>query len=325
MIYLHIGLNKAGSTSIQNFLLMNREILREEYNQSYVNSGFSSNAHHKLAWSLGLGNPHHGVELEGKDIYWNALEEEISQNESNNINSIISTEYFYLSKIENIAFIADKIMNFNTKIICYFRPQDKWIESLYSESIKGKVKSDNVWQYYEHQNRYGNCNFNYDDFLKPWVTFFGKQNIIVKLCDSRYLIKKDLLYDFCQTLSISENSALKFHFKKHNESLTPKALVVLKMLNYVSMEHEQYAQLIALVKKNFNKKKNRLLSPTQVSNLIQSWEPLNQKFFEKYLPGIESKNFIVPYVNDNWRNDEKLDLLDLKKLFIEMKNRNLLP
>ena len=65
-LYIHIGLPKTATSSIQNFLFENRQLLNQ-HGYHYVNTGLNKDlqCHHDLIWKLGL---HHSPDYVQKNI-----------------------------------------------------------------------------------------------------------------------------------------------------------------------------------------------------------------------------------------------------------------
>ena len=88
--YIHIGINKTGSTSIQRFLCDNRQQLKTE-GYLYPQTGRSKHAHHELASALGFGGEPASNEKELAG-FGEAIELEVADSLCNKI--LISSEFF---------------------------------------------------------------------------------------------------------------------------------------------------------------------------------------------------------------------------------------
>lgn len=136
-IFLHIGLSKTGSTTIQSFLAINRDNL---YNFGYLHPQTGTNPrekekpHHNLAWQI-TGRKKADITLGT----WKDLHQEI---DSSNLNKIIITsESFQGVDEKQIKILESELKPYEVKIIVYLRRQDLQLESKYIQGIKrGEIK-----------------------------------------------------------------------------------------------------------------------------------------------------------------------------------------
>ncbi|RQD95957.1 hypothetical protein DZD46_07450, partial [Campylobacter hepaticus] len=140
--YLHIGMPKTGTTSIQTFLTENKNLLLQ-YNYLYPESILEwGHQHITLVWIiklLRLNKKLLFLEKKYKQIMIN-FRKELKINSNKTI--LLSTEGLtwdfdnpiYIKILHKIL----KLFGFTTiKIIIYLRPQEDMLASLYSENIKG--------------------------------------------------------------------------------------------------------------------------------------------------------------------------------------------
>ncbi|EAJ1640349.1 hypothetical protein CG361_07665, partial [Campylobacter jejuni] len=140
--YLHIGMPKTGTTSIQTFLTKNKFLLLKQnylYPESILEWGHQ---HITLVWiikSLKLNKKLLFLKKEYKQILIN-FRKELQENKNKNV--ILSTEGltwdFNNPTYVKILYKILKLLGFNTiKIIVYLRQQEDMLSSLYSENTKG--------------------------------------------------------------------------------------------------------------------------------------------------------------------------------------------
>ncbi|NES69225.1 MAG: hypothetical protein F6K24_30340, partial [Okeania sp. SIO2D1] len=144
-IYLHIGLNKAGSTSLQHFLANNRDIFLS-HGYLYPITGTLNNHrnHHNLAWCFPNKFQNYNSNYNPKLGTWDDLFEEINHSVADKI--IISSEFFNTFDELKISQLKLKLNKFNIKIIVYIRRQDLRIKSMYKQGVKGNVFSETIEQ-----------------------------------------------------------------------------------------------------------------------------------------------------------------------------------
>ncbi|ENY7166455.1 hypothetical protein ACF1I2_001596, partial [Campylobacter jejuni] len=206
--YLHIGMPKTGTTSIQTFLTKNKFLLLKQnylYPESILEWGHQ---HITLVWiikSLKLNKKLLFLKKEYKQILIN-FRKELQENKNKNV--ILSTEGltwdFNNPTYVKILYKILKLLGFNTiKIIVYLRQQEDMLSSLYSENTKGNYNIFNGSL--SIKNNTLRHIFNYKYILKSYSMAFKKENIIVKIFDKNIFYKQDLIKDFIYTLGIQWN------------------------------------------------------------------------------------------------------------------------
>jgi hypothetical protein len=163
-VFLHIGLHKTGSTSIQYFLSHNRKRLAE---LGYLYPSKRIN-HCNLASAL---------KKYSENNYYPEWEKTIKEIESSNLEKIIiSSEVFVESKTDEIIKrLAEKLKNYQTKIIVYIRRQDRILESSFTQKVKSGVAYNSLEHYLQKRS-----SVNYWEKIDAWSRVFGVDNIIVR-------------------------------------------------------------------------------------------------------------------------------------------------
>lgn len=185
-VFLHIGTNKTGTTSIQKQLTLHHQSLKKQ-GILYPSSGQAGGVHYPLSWGLGLGHPPTGYKHSPE--HWSNVVNEIKQTDCQKI--ILSSECFIMLRNKMHAeIIKDYLSDFNVKIVVYIRRQDKYLESVYSQAVKmGAEVPANIMDFYHNTKP----TFNYLQVLRPWSEVFGKWNIKLNL------------YEDGQTFNVIEN------------------------------------------------------------------------------------------------------------------------
>jgi hypothetical protein len=188
-LYIHIGCEKTGTTSIQYALSDNRELLRRQGfvypilgNFKFAQSILPAALQH---WETPLrpnADYYPGEEPLDKEVVWNDFVSFAKENRDKNI--IISSEHFSSRMVKDISltFIHSKISElapfFDVKVIIYLRRQDKFMESTYSTIIKagGNLGFDDFLKTHIDQD----FRYNFSVILNLWSSYFGKSSLIVK-------------------------------------------------------------------------------------------------------------------------------------------------
>jgi len=291
-IYLHIGLEKTGSTSIQHYLTKYRNKLLEN-NILYPNSLHTPNNEYiyllfsDIEKTDDLKIKHR---LISKEKYIEFIEktkkafiDEIYKTNPTKI--IISNEHLSsrLSRqnIEDLNKFLKSITP-NIKVIAYVRRQDKLIESLYSTVIKsgGVLSIDEFIEKIKFRK-----DLKFFSFFNMWADIFGKENLIIRIFDKEKLYKNDIVCDFKKALNLNwlpEEKILA------NKSLGIKKIELLRELN---------KRIPLIVKHSINPLRGNILDllnkfkmedyPLEITNqqrtdLLNFFKEENEKFFKSY-------------------------------------------
>ncbi len=236
-IYLHIGTEKTGTTSIQEFMARNKNKL---LNRGILYSdiiGFPNNT--KLSVALQDSSKvddsrvYSGITTKGKILnlrenLLHKLEDEIKTTNPNIF--VISSEHLssrltQQDEIERLCSFLKKLSN-DITVIIYLRRQDKFFESLYSTAIKKGHVAD---FHFPNKGRERE-DFHYWHLLKKWEKSFGSENIKIRIFDKKKLINNDVVDDFIQTINIPIQQGQNKN-KEENISFGIKKLAFLKLFN----------------------------------------------------------------------------------------------
>ena len=202
-LWIHIGTHKTGTTSIEAFLKTNRKALAH---QGIGLLSFPRDARHALRKHA------EGNETAAKRLA-NTLEHLITKQSracTSQLNTyILSWEGFCGNAIKgyndaplmaNILNVASKYSNLNPYIILYIRPQEEFISSYYSQTVKeGKTKSIQ-----EFLHDLPSDSFNWLKLTEAFERQFGADQVVVeRYCRELFPGKNEILKNFCTHLSIN--------------------------------------------------------------------------------------------------------------------------
>lgn len=168
-LYIHIGTHKTGSTTIQNGLFINKEILRKN-DINYPTTGMRSFGHHLLCFYLNGRIDH------SENLIQN-LRVELENAEQNTF--IISSEEFEYLRTEHIQILTKQLHVFDIKIIIYLRNQASTIHSNYTQLVKTGLRNL-PFDVYLDRYEFDNDRDNYNELLNKWENAVGIKNMIVK-------------------------------------------------------------------------------------------------------------------------------------------------
>lgn len=235
-LILHIGTEKTGTTSIQRFLIFNRELLNS--NSILIPKTIShADGNHRWAPVFAYDDdfedeftkqfltkrPQERKELSNQKLI--EFKKEISMSNANIC--IISSEHLSsrLTKIENIKKLKELFSSLfdDISIILYIRQPIEAAISLLSTLIKcGNVpKGLNLNHFSIYLNNL--------KIIKNWETVFN-DNLNIKLFNRNEFIEGDLIKDFCWESKIDLTSRFKIP-DKLNETLNLDQMRYLKYLN----------------------------------------------------------------------------------------------
>ena len=209
-IYLHIGMPKTGTSSLQKVLFNNREKLLEN-GYLYPMSGIRHNAkeiedrycHNLLA--LSFLDFKEKNDLLSQFPTWEGLKTEIDSINPKDV--IISAEAFtfydVFYKTETIAKVKDLLINYKIKIIIYLRKQDDFLESCYRYMVNIGACRVGIKEFFNEIKHM----FNYYQILENWADIFGYENIIVRRFDQKNM-KNNNFDDFFKLINLLDNKTL---------------------------------------------------------------------------------------------------------------------
>ncbi|EAH7242188.1 hypothetical protein ELL53_08130 [Campylobacter coli] len=246
--YVHIGTEKTGTTSIQEFLYINKSIIQK---QNYF---FAQSIGIKNHWDLAFL----GYSLNKKDSYilnnslWNF--QAIKQHKKNifskikdevkfNHKIIFSSELLQSRltrkrEIVKLYTFLKKLGFTNIKVICYIRDANEMLRSLLSEAIKWeeidsfelKEEKEEYKLGYKKNLFHFHHICNHKQTLQWWGEVFGKENLIVRLFDKNEFYQGDLLKDFIHSIGLEWDDEFIIP-PKQNESLDLLGIDLLRRIN----------------------------------------------------------------------------------------------
>jgi hypothetical protein len=225
-IILHIGTQKAGTSSLQHYF--------DDYKELLSNNGVAYPFSDKeldeilpgLALNQGLRYTVRKYDLKAVSL----VEEYSTQDFIDRLESwdtarvIISNEDLYYQKdLSFLGFLKD----YNIRVVIYLRPRMELLDSIYRQDVKqhGEIsnfsdylKEFGYWCSSRNTKEWLADGMDYSEMLQRWSNAIGEENIIVRSYDRKLfrngdvvadflgLINLDYLYD--ETLSYSTNQSI---------------------------------------------------------------------------------------------------------------------
>jgi hypothetical protein len=218
-ILIHIGTHKTGTTSIQNFLAMNREYLLKHDGIYFPKTGTlgTNTGHHNIAWQL-LNNNRFNENLGG-------LSDLLKDLEKKNFKlAILSSEDFeHMSGHPEIINAFDKHLcsaGFKTRYLVFFREVDGYAKSLFFELNKRGLES-NFPDFMKKVNEDGcisyenNWHFEFDrnQFASKWNSAIG-ENKLTSIDYDKAKGAHGIIAEFLMEVGASKKAINKSRFAK---------------------------------------------------------------------------------------------------------------
>ncbi len=240
---VHIGGEKTGTTTIQEFCHANREILAQQGILYPASLGASN--HLKLAaYALDDDNLEDDTrKYFGIKNAWGLrafqsqverdLESEMREHGSAKVallsNELIQSRLTKMSEIEKLRDLLISLFSHVT-IVIYLRRQDRVAVSHYSTKLKSDTDDDGLVFPAINAGTALPHYFDYDTTLRQFEDVFGRENVNVRLLEPSFLKDGDLLSDFCFTCGIDHNEQF-VPVARENESLSPNAIAFYRKFN----------------------------------------------------------------------------------------------
>lgn len=306
--FLHIGTEKTGTTTIQNFLAKNRKYLLEN-GYLYPSSPGKTN-HIKLAiFAMKSSEIRYIHKIFGlttseqvtkfKSQFKKKFKKELSI--ANFQTAILSSEHcssqlIFKEDIERLKTFLDDFFE-ETKLIIYLRRQDKYLASLYSTGIIcGQTKGFSLPSKQTLARRY-----DYYHILKKWESVFGKDKIIVKVFERDRMLEGNLLTDFIKALDIKLDNQYVL-IPNLNQSLDIYSLEYIRIINlcfklfvnnqtnYNKYREKIVKSLLPYLQKYSNGNK-LLMSETMAKNFMSNFFESNKQVAKDFLGRSDGKLF----------------------------------
>lgn len=290
-VYIHVGMPKTGTSSIQNFIVINEDILSKKYNLYYPKFGrWEDGSHHEIAFAVS-SNPYREMK-QGAELleYLSILEKEIDDSACENV--LLSSECFHLYSNRDI--VNKFKAKYNVRLICYIRRQDEYLESIYSQNVRDTILKEK--REFEDFKEFFKDSLFYSKMMKKWEVLVDKKDIIIRVYDKNKLINQNVVDDFMNIFSIAIDSNFNKQATFLNNSFNLKITLYKLMLNNVVFSQDRR---IVDILQRFSKKYGKL-EESLMSNMAR--ESLLDEFLEDN-----------EYVKKNYTNFDELFATGMKK------------
>jgi hypothetical protein len=204
MLYLHIGTNKAGSTTIRRFLhskpaaaaglravtstgvpnAWKLSALRRtrQAHRFFVKSGFMTEADYR----------------DLPDTLWTEIAQEVAADPD--ADHVMSSEFiysYYRRDKAAIAALADRLLDLfgEVRVLFYCRDQLTYLRSCHAQGVKGNRRQTEPLETYLDRARRKVSDWDYHGTLTVWEQIFGRDALRVRVMEPAFLEGGDLITD----------------------------------------------------------------------------------------------------------------------------------
>lgn len=298
-LYIHIGIHKTGTTSIQWFLAKNRgKLLENGLFYPTVPETDITPFQHRYINLLIRGNK--------KDTFIKYFENAAKKSP----NVLISSETFliklgFINWFKELKSIFDKII-----IIVYVRQQDSWLEStykymlMYQQSLLNIPLQEWVKNLFNNKKLYRSFsngvfdkkhpfwyNIYWYSLIKNWVKAFNRENVIIKEYNPNKFIQGSVVNDFMQIFRIDILDSF-FHLENELQiNSGPKnrnEIELYRITNKFISDKKVQSAVIKKAREILEPDNSKILSPIERAQILDNLHKSNTKLSKKYFNSNEN-------------------------------------
>lgn len=302
---VHIGTEKTGTTTIQEFLFQNQKKLARK-GFRFLQSAGDRNNRAVVAYCMkdakfddffkqkGISTQEQKTEF--RQDYLRQFCEELETLPRKTHTVIISSEHFHsriVSKEE-----TDRVRDFlapyfsDIEILCYVRNQIDTLGSFYSTAIKSG--SSEAFDSFAARCAPGNIYYNHAKMLSNWEASFGRSAMNVALFEREAFLKGDLLEDFISHVDPTLTGKLDGNIQSQNESLNFTGQLLGKAVNKVLPVYNEDGsvnELRPLCQEIIYEEcrgKGQQPAPEMQQRIFEDFSESNEQVRQKYFPEREA-------------------------------------
>ena len=230
-LIVHIGTPKTGTTSIQEALFKNKEVLASHGFHFLQCAGERNNR--KLAVYC--------LDPDTQDDYY-ILENITSIDEKKRFNDRFYSDFIeemnslgsgiHTVLMSSVRKFCDLVSPYfaGIKVLCYLREQCDAVSSLYTSAMKvgQRLTFDSFLSRYHPDNP----RFNYFEMINRWALIFGRQSIVIKKYSKKELFEGDLVRDYFHSVYPDLVNIVEENRTYLNTSISPFGQALLLSLNH---------------------------------------------------------------------------------------------
>jgi len=306
-LYLHVGLPKTGTSSLQLFFSNERAFLMR-HSILYPGTGIQIKGHHAFARAF-------AEDVQAENLRWATavdssqlmgdFKREVSAKKPGIV--LLSSEAFVPVKIVTPLLEALKSLELfqNVKIIVYLRRQDEYLESRYAQSIAVHDTAADPEEFYVHEKQKLLLDFLW--LLDQYEKLAGKTNLIVIPFEPEQN-QPDLITDFCKRVfSLDPAGKVKTGYRA-NERLNRHALEFVRRFRpsepMATAKNSYFLSVLSDWSRgqSDDPEYRYLLPPDLRKQILNECSDMNRAIARKYMGRDDGVLFQNVTVNTNWKN-----------------------
>ena len=270
-IWLHIGSPKTGTTSLQQFLQVNEARLRDEAGLNYMQAGRSHVAHNEIAANARIGTT--------APLFDAILAEADAQPDAQHV---LSSEMLFNPHVaRKLTAAIPAAMRGRTKLICYIRRHDAYLEALYKQFLKnGRIPPDREAFLAKAPKL-----IRYWDVIDGYGQVLGPENVVLRPFSPTHLAGGDMVQDFTDQLGLDLPEDLDRDAGFANKTFSAEMSEALAIMGEVTdfRTRQVIRELIALNHPGTIRSRD-VFTGAQRRQLMQDMAPETEKLVKTYLP-----------------------------------------
>jgi hypothetical protein len=283
-IIIHIGMPKTGTTSIQNALYSNRNLLLKEGVLIPETGRFNQQdeAHHAFFYALThnkqvIKTPFNPEDCKTFKYYVDELKKEIANHKPRL--TILSSEMVWHPVAFNeecLTKLREYLPNYHIKILVFLRNIDKHTMSMYAQRVSGPQKFSGT--IYDHISEFMDMKiWDYNDRLDTLSKIFGHESVIVHWYDDHQgdtvsilqsYVKHPILHNYKKRLNV-RNSWLSISIQNNLNKISNQSRFWLRIKRALIFILNRVLSNIKFIDKLFFPLSKKALDQLQEKNKIE--------------------------------------------------------
>jgi hypothetical protein len=277
-IFIHVGMDKTGTSAIQQFIFKNRKTFLKDSGIYYPKTGmWSDYSHHPYAFSI---VQQYGYSNGDMPSLLKKLSREVRPYDY----VLLSSEcLFKTPRNKNFAGFWGFVTSVfeEVVIIVYVRRQDLWVESRHKHSILSGAEL-------EIEKLCGDWFCNYKQFIDSWAELVGQDSVVVRAYEREQFHGGSIYGDFLDLFGIEMDEKYICPSDIVNTSLGGEEALFKKLCNQIGLEGRGAAEVNAVLLERSKAEKeirkcHQMMTAEQREQLIAKYSEVNSSIAKEYI------------------------------------------
>lgn len=296
-LYIHIGTPKTGTTAIQNFLLLNEDLLKKKgiahprVDVKGMREKFKSRRNGNF---LVFNSPLTGEEkARHEQQVYQAGFEAVKESARTSEKIVLTDEAIWLRQNIRDDFwqkVKEDAANAGceVKVIVYLRRQDLYIQAWWNQSIKLMTRLDQTFERYMNGGLSRKAFLDYYQKLNEIAECIGKENMIVRVYEKEMFLQPGGIYkNFLEALGERMEEEYQIPERDPNERLEGNFIEIKRVLNripeYKKMPLDSMYDPIIMASNMKKPEKVSYFSYEEQLQFLKKYEESNQRVAREFL------------------------------------------